>query len=342
MNTETKAEVIPAAKNQIAEFDEFEAGLVKLEEEFGKRVYDMTDPEQEAEARSDRMMVAKTQTAFKKVRLAAKETAQERVNLVNTLGKSIDDRMEAVKMNSKGQIDKRDKEIEEHAEMLQGKVDAIRELGEDCESLNANGLKERINDLTDIDVDDSYEDREADATLAYVNQLAELEGLLARRIKDEAEQVELEALRKEKVERERKDREEQIRKDAEAKATREAEEKAGREQQKLIDDALEAESKARQEIEEANRKQEEAEAATERAAQEEREKMKREREGEEARVNAKRVKEEKAKAKTEHREKIRNAAYASLVKEACDNCNLAEEIIEAIANDEIDHVSINY
>jgi len=341
--------VVKAQETQIVEFDEFEALLVKLENDYGSIVYDLTSPDKEAEARSDRLKVAKTQTAFKKVRLAAKEEAQTRVNFVNGKGKGIDDRMEAVKQNIKGQLDKRDQELAEHAVFLQGKVDAINDAIETLikEGSTTEDMKSLLKELKNIDIDYSYEDRKADATLAQVESIKKLETMIATRIKYEQERVELEALRKEKEERARAKREEKIRQEAEIKAKNEAEEKAERERN-------EAAKSARALIEEANRKKEEAELAArraeeekqlavEQAAKEEREKIELEQRLKKEKKETERKETEAKKAKKEHRTKIEREIIQSMVAN-----NLSWDkvpfkgLIKLIADGKIKHLSINY
>jgi len=232
---------LKAPINEIVEFNQFSEQLLKLEKDYGTRVYDLTDPIQEEAARSDRLKVAKTQSAFKKVRLAVKEKAQTIVNNTNKEGKIIDDRMEAVKQNIKGQLDKRDQELKEHAEKLQFRVDEIACLSIFSKSERDDGkyqipftptsdqVNERLNILKNITVDDSFEDRKADATLLQIDIAKELYTLLIERVKFEDEQAELENLRKEKEQRELAEREDKIRKYAAESATREADEKASRE-----------------------------------------------------------------------------------------------------------------
>lgn len=223
--------------NEIVEFDDFEAQLLELEKDYGTRVYDLTDTDQETAARSDRLKVANTQSAFKKARLAAKDEAQQQVNLVNKKGRIIYDRMEAVKQHIKGQIDKRDQELEEHAEKLQAMVDEITELGifitdDDYGTRwcpTSSQVEDRLSALKKIVVNDSYEDRQPDARRAFSDTIKKLEDMLVSVIKSEDEQSELEKLRKEKEAREQAEHDERIRTEAADKATREANLKAAKE-----------------------------------------------------------------------------------------------------------------
>ena len=345
--------VIEESISNIVEFNEFEAQLVVLEKDYGTRVYDLTDPLQDKAARSDRMKVAKTITALETARKSLKSEAQERVKLVDGEGKKIRDRLETVKTSIKDQIDKHELAIQAHAEMLQSRVELIRSLGEvDDVDITSDSYKARLEECKGINVDDSFEDRKADATLAQVETVKKLEGLLEARLKYEAEQAELEKLRQEqreqvmkilqeKEEQERADREEKIRLDAETKAKqevedeakrkvedaqrkqllaqkheREANEKAEQERKKLIDDALKAETVAREKIQQEQREQE-------------------------AKETAERLAEEAKKAKKEHRAKIHTEAKQCLVDSGYDDAT-ATNIVKLIRDGAIKNISINY
>ena len=340
-------------QTQIVEFDEFEAKLQEFKKQYDDVVYDLTVPEQEKQARSDRFAIGKIISALDNAHKIGKAPWKEKCDLYDSARKRIKDGLLTVQGKIKNQIDKHEREIEEHAEMLQAKVDGILSLLDFLEFANlAQGLywieiDERITLLEDMGIDDSYEDRKADATLAKVETIQSLKELQAKEKKQQEDQEELSRLRQEKEERDRADREEKIRQEAEAKAKREAEEKAEREKQ-------EAAAEAQRKIDDAQQKQEEAEIAARRAeeekklaaktaAREEREKIEREQKEAEEKAKAERQKKEAKKAKQAHRSKIHKQAIESLVAAVFElDDEHATPIIEAIKEGKIKHVSINY
>ncbi len=335
-------------ENPIAEFNEFDKQLNEFLSQYEGVVYDLTDPKQEKTARSDKYAIGKAISALDARHKEIKAPLKERVDLIDGERKRIKDGLLEVQGKIKSQIEAHEKAIEEHAQMLQEKVDQIRWLAntEDYpEPITAEQIQSRLDALNKISVDDSYEDRKADATLAQVETVKKLEALLAERQKYEAEQAELERLRKEKEERARKDREESIRKEAEERAKREAEEKAEREKK-------EAEAEAQRKIDEANRQKKEAEEAAaraerekkeaaERAAAAERERIEQEQKQAAEAEERKRKEEEEKKAKQQHRAKIHKEAKQSLIDNGVDE-ETATLIVELAKDGKIKNMVVEY
>jgi len=341
-------------ETEIASFSPYETKLIEFEKDYGTRVYDMSDPKQNSAARSDRLLVAKEQSAFQKIKKAAKASAQERVNFINGQGKKIDDRFEVVKQSVKSQIDKHETEIQERADALQSMVDDILFFGAVGDDETSAQIIGRMDDLEAFTIDDSFENRKADATLAKVDTLAALLEKMGRRTEQEKFEKAAEDLKK----TEQEARERKIAQDAAEAATREAEDKATRERQ-------EREKQAKIEAEAAERKAKEAKEAAERAAQEaaakaerqvkeaeekaakaakdERDKIQVELSNKAAKDEANRRAEEAKKADKKHRDNIVKEVRQSLVHEipflVPDH---VDSIMAAIKGRLIEHVSINY
>lgn len=329
--------VVERPENQIVEFDEFKLKLDEFKNRYDGVVYDLSDPEQEKQARSDRYAIGKVISALDSKHKELKAPLKARTDLIDGTRKEIKDELLSIQGKIKGQIEAREQEIQQHAEMLQEKVDAVRQysLRETIDMcVSADQISALLDTLKDTDIDDSYEDRKADATLAQVEGIKILEEAFESRRKQEAELAELEKLRKEKEERERKEREEQIRKEAEEKAKREAEENAKRE----IEEAQRKEREAKEAQERAEREKKEA---AERAAQQERERIEKEQRVAEAKAEAERKAEEERKAKKAHRNKIQQEALNSLTANGTDE-DMAELTIELVDAGDIKHMSINY
>jgi len=346
-------------ENVIVEFNEFESQLIKIEKDYGSRVYDLSDPAQDKAARSDRYKVAQTITALEEVRKDLKSDAQKRVKLVDGEGKKIRDRLETVRDSIKAQIDKRDQEIEDLANKLQSMVDEIRELSVFVYDESGSAfvpdsaeVQRRLDIMKNINIDDAYEDRKADATLAQVETIKQLESMLAERQKHESEQAELEKLRKEAEEREKADREERIRKDAEEKAKieAEAERKALEEAheairledaRKALEAANAAEERARLAEEQKAKEIAEAEAKVRREAEEKEEKRIKDEAIALAEAETKRQAEEAKKAKQAHRAKIHKEAKDSFIENDIDT-NDSTFLVELIKEGKIKNVIVVY
>lgn len=323
-------------ENQIVEFSEFEAQLAEFKGKYDGVVYDLTIPEEEKQARSDRLTIGKVIANLDRKHKELKAPLKEKVDLIDGERKRIKDDLLKVQGKIKAQIEDHERKIQEHAEMLQAKVDAITALGEFdiSDQPDSKLLVGRLTDARSVDIDDSYEHRKADATLALVDVTKKLEQLYHDRLVYEEEQAELEQLRKEAEERERKDREEAIRREAEQKAKEQAE----REAKAAID---EAERKTREAEQAKLKAEEESKIKAEIAAREERERIEREQAEAKAKREAEQAKEDAKKAKQAHWQKIHSAIKKDLMANGVDE-KLAISIIELIKDGKVSHLSIDY
>lgn len=193
--------------------------------------------------------------------------------------------------------------------------------------------------------------------------LARLTKRLEARRKHDAEQAELERLRKEEAERRQREHEERLKEEAAAKARAEAEEKARKAAEAEAARVTAEKERAEQEKLRIQREKEEAEArakkaeedrlaavakaeadrkaAEEKAARDAEEAVKRERE----RIEAERKAEAEAAAKREankrHRAKVNREALAAMVAAGVPE-DVGKLVIEAIAKQLVPHVTIQY
>ena len=308
--------------NQIIEFNEFEAKMQEFKRQYDGVVYDLTIPDQEKKARSDRYTIGKVISALDERHKEIKAPLKEKVDLIDGERKRIKDELLDVQVKIKSQIDAHEAKIQAHQDMLTAKVEALQLTDlmalSICPSIE---LHEICTALENQVIDESYEDHKEEAESVRRQSVAKLKELIIHAQKREAEQAELDKLRKESEARIQAERDEKIRKEASERAQREAEEKAKRE------------------IEAAQRKQYEAEQAAKRAEQEARDKMEREQREAAAKAEAERKAEEARKAKTAHRKKIETAATLSLFDCGIDN---AEKVVDLIKEGKIANVTINY
>lgn len=339
----TQAAKVNTQEMVVAEFNPFETKMLAFKQQYDGVVYDLDDADQEKQARSDRYAIGKVISALDNKHKELKAPLKAQVDLIDGERKRIKDELLNVQGKIKSQIEEHERKIQEHAEMLQSKVESIRAmcLFEGAIAPISSVIEKRLDEVKAINVDDSYEHRKADATLAQVETVKILEELLADRVKYEEEQAELERLRKEAAERERQEREERIRKEAAENAKREAEQAAQAERERIEKEKRDAEAAAQRQIEEAKRKQEEAEKAAERAAEEERRRIEDEQRKAAEEAERARKAEEAKKAKQAHRAKIHGQAKQSFMDNGFSESD-AGKIVTLIKDGLIENVQINY
>ncbi|EMM5275032.1 hypothetical protein RS406_003102 [Klebsiella quasipneumoniae] len=241
-------------------------------------------------------------------------------------------------------------------EALQQRLVDLRALAEVIDTagnyLPSADIQARILEAKSVVLDDSWQERAAEAGVAKDSTIQQLEASLVIAQKREHEAAELDRLRKEAEEKARLEREENIRREAAEQAKRDAEEKA----QAEIDAAARRESEARAATERAEREkieaqqkaEREAKAAAEKAEQEKNAAIAAERlrqeEAESARLaEQKRIAEEEARraADKEHRRSINRQAIADLIESGLTQ-EMAEKALIAIASGKVSAVSIKY
>ena len=334
--------------NAIVEFNEFEAKITEFRNRYDGVVYDLTIPEQEKKARSDRFSIGKIISALDARHKEIKAPLKEKVDLIDGERKRIKDELLEVQDKIKSQIEAHEAKIAAHKAELQARVDAIRANSIFDGIIASSGeISKRITALETVSVDDSFEGKKADAALALMETRKFLNELLVQQNKFESEQAELKRLREESEARVRAEREENIRKEAAEKARQEAE-AAARKQveqaEKAKRDAEAREARMKQEAEAAKvRAEQQAKEATERAVREERARAERDAAAK-AKADAEtRAKEEKAKLKKAHTNKVESEATKSLMAAIfeLDEAH-SRPIIEAIRDGKIAHVTLNY
>jgi hypothetical protein len=200
----------------------------------------------------------------------------------------------------------------------------------------ASTIKEAIATLESRVIDSSFEEYEEQAKLAKFETLETLRTALAAREKYEAEQAELERLRKAEQERQQREHEERIAREAAEKATREAEEKARAEAQRV-------EREQREAAEREARLKAEKEAAELRAAQAAETERKRIEAEQFAKAEAERKAEEARLANVEYMRSINSEAVKALCFAVPGLTeDMAKDVVRAIAKNSVPNVAIKY
>ncbi|EMW6581577.1 hypothetical protein AAFF24_003589 [Enterobacter bugandensis] len=241
-------------------------------------------------------------------------------------------------------------------EALQQRLVDLRALSDVIDTggnyLPSADIKARIHEAKSVVLDESWQERAAEAGVAKDSTIQQLEASLAVAQKREHEAAELERLRKEAEEKARLQREETIRREAAEQAKRDAEAKAKAELEAAA--RREAEEKARAELAErqrieaeqrAEREKVEAEARaeSEKAAAVEAERLKARQAEEKRLAEQKRIADEEARraADKEHRRTINRQAIADLIESGLPQ-EMAEKALIAIASGKVSAISIKY
>lgn len=210
---------------------------------------------------------------------------------------------------------------------------------------NSESLKEAIATIEEKEIDSSFEEYEQEAKLAKLETLEKLRAALSTREKYEAEQAELERLRKAEQERLQREHEERIAHEAAEKARLEAERKAKEEDERVEREKQEDIAKAEREKREAAEREarliaekEAAELRAQHAAEAERKRIEAE---QAAKLEAERKAEEARQANQAHRKKICNEALKGLLALGIDEAK-GKEILQVINKGLVPHVSIKF
>lgn len=223
-------------------------------------------------------------------------------------------------------------------EALQQRLFDLRALADVIDTagnyLPSADIQARIQEAKSVVLDESWQERTAEAGVAKDSTIQQLEASLAAAQKREHEAAELERLRKEAEEKARLEREEAIRREAAEKATRDAEAKAKAE----IDAAARREASEKARAEEAERLRIETEK---RATREKEEAVAAERRRQEE--EQKRIADEEVRraADKEHRRTINRQAIADLIESGLPQ-EMAEKALIAIASGKVSAVQIKY
>ena len=381
---EAVATPAPIGHNQapvVPEFEEFDQLLGALSKRYDGIEYDLTDPAQDRQARTDQRQLGTAIADLDRTHQRVKAPLLEKTRAIDGERKRIKDALLVLQGGIKEQLAEVARQTAERAAALVAKVQAIRDLAVFDEYLPAEQLRSALEKARAINLEDGYDERKAEAALAQVETVAQLEHDLATAERLEAETAELARLRAEQEARDRAEREERIRVEAADTARREAEEKARLEREEADAKAekahqaaaekLAAEQRAREEIEqraaeekaaaeraaveaEERRKREAAEAETreqeaaKRAASEERDRIERERQAAESKATKARAAEEKKRENQKHRARVHAEARGALVA-AYDQGNVeplsedvATAIITLIRDGAVTHVRIDY
>lgn len=276
-----------------------------------------------------------------------------KAKVVDDSRKKLRDRLDQLKAEVRAPLTKWEDDEKDRIEYHKSNIAYIENLYMVTEGYNSEGLEQKLNELKAFDPE-TFEEFESDAAKKILLGSDILQSKIQSAKKYEAEQAELERLRREEEERKKREHEEKLKAEAAEKARKEeaerqesarkAEEKKAKEAEEKRIKAeqwpKEVEEKAKREKEEAEERRKQAEVQAKKdaelAALKERQRIEEEqrREREEA---------EKRERNRKHKAKIHNEIMADLInKTGIDGEETIKSVITAIAKGDVRHVSIKY
>lgn len=307
--------------------------LKKIEQEARSLVPDISTKKGRDQIASNAYKVRQSKSALDKVGKALVDKLKEQPKLVDAERKRMREFLDNLADEVRKPLDEFEQKEADRVKSLQDRVwffsSCTMDKGE-----NSSQIKAVIETIEIEKVDESYQEYEAEAHREKTACLERLNSQLNVQLKYEAEQEELERLRKEAAEREQKEREERIAREAEERARKQAEEAA----EKQLQEAIKRENELKLAAERAEREKLEAEERARQAAIETEQRIKRE---EEARI-AREAEEQKAREENKkHKAKINNQILKELTKSGITE-EQGKAIISMIAKGEVPNVRISY
>lgn len=304
--------------------------------------------------------IARSKTALDDMGKAIVTPLKEKAKKVDAERKIIRDRLDTLKEEIRKPVTDFEKAEKERIQKHHDGIERMESLSVSVNGfgslLTSSEIESRIADIESTEMGECWDEFAGSAARAKDGCLSKLKTFLVAAKQREAEQAELDRLRKEQEEREKREYEERLKREAAEQAKREAEERAAREKADLerrereAQEAAEraereriaAEERAKIEAENAKKRAEEekqrAVQEAERKAREEAERCENERLAKEAADKAKR--ECIAMNKT-HQKEINNAALVCFEQSGIDS-EVAKTVIRLIASGVIDYITINY
>ena len=324
-------DILPPLKGDIAAYDPFRAQLADAEKQNAALHFDYEDKAGNKAARSHIAQLRGVKGDLDRARKAEKDESLQRGRKIDAEANDIKARLEAMIQVHQAPIDAIEQRETDRLAAIQTRIDAIRVMPVEVYQPSAAIIQQRIDEVTAVKLDASFQELLAQAAIARDETLEALGGMLARAKDRETAAAELARLQKEAADRDQAARDEQIAKEAAEKATREAAAKAAADLQAAADRELQL----RRDNEAANLRAENAAAAERKRIADEQAAKDR---AEQARIT-----------NLEHRRTINQAAVKAITNVRVEGGeplgvteHQAQVILLAIIKEEVPHVSVNY
>jgi hypothetical protein len=306
--------------------------LNKIAEEARSFVPDVTTDKGRKEIASMAYKVARSKTFLddKGKQLVAEQKAA--IKLVDDERKRMRDYLDALKDEVRAPLTAYEDAEKARLEMIQSRVHWFDIKTAEAENAPSSVIKDLIAGVESTEITETFfAEMVTRAAVKKDATLVRMRETLKATEQREAEQAELERLRREAAEREQKDREERIAREAEAKAKAEAEAQL----RAAEEAAKQAEEAKRQADERAKLAEQQAKEQAERAAKQERDRIEAEQRAE-AEAQAKR------EANKAHKAKVNRAIVDALIAESGITEEQAKTIVIAVAKNKIANLTIAY
>lgn len=353
----TELMVLPNDKKGIEkvfiEGQDIDSTITRIREEAKNLPVDMTVRKNREEVASFAYKIARSKTTVDKAGAALSAEYKEIPKKIDANRRVYKDAFESLQAEVRKPLNEYEAAEKERKYAHEQKIDWLNNWNDQLEHAPSSVIKQRMSEVEAVELGDRWQEYETEAGRAKDAALTGLHGLLATTEQREAEQAELEQLRKAAAEQEQKDREAQIAREAAEQARKEAEKAAQVEREKAERERIAAEMAADQakrdlELAEQRRIAQENQAkldaiAAEKHAAEQAEAA-RQAEIDRQAAEAKRIEDERLKreADTKHKGAINRQALADLVEHADLTEDQAKLVIKCIAKRLISNVTINY
>ena len=266
---------------------------------------------------------------------------KEKSKVVDSVRKSMRDELDALRDEARAPLTAWENAEKARLQALEESIERLKSYQERLEDESSSAYRNKLDLLKSITIDDSYEERKAEAFEIKEKAITFLELKIIDQEKVEAERAELERLRKEAEARAKADEEERLRKEGEERTKKEADEKikaaferAEAEKQKAIEESHRQELDARRKAEAQEYAVNQAEERAKQAEENARLKLDQE-------AKAKADADAKREANAKHNKKIKTEAKTALIELGIDE-KMAVKIVMAIDENKIPNVTIHY
>jgi len=224
---ETALAVIPEAKVEAIFLDGegIDELLAACEEKALTVTTDASTAKGRAEIKSMAYLVTRTKTAFDVPGKALSAVYKEKPKRIDANRKRVNDYLEDLQERVRKPLTDWEEAEKARVAQLQARIDGFAAVAS-AVAKDSSELMGWIEHIQKIEIDEAYQERQADAAIAKERTLTLLRGRYESTVKAESEAAELKRLREEAAKREAEDRDRRIAEEAAEKATRDAEEKA--------------------------------------------------------------------------------------------------------------------
>lgn len=308
--------------------------IAQIRAEIDAFVPDTSTNKTRREIASMAMKIAKSKTYLDSVGKKLVTKLKQQPKLVDAERKRVRDVLDAWRDEVRAPLTEWENKENARVETIRTRIDAMSTLPHESEGSEAMQL--HISRLQQTQIDDSFDEFIEEAAITKDKMLRECGERLAKLLVREAEQEELDRLRRAQIEQNRIERERKIAEDAAAAAKLEAEQAAAEKIRKANEQKERAKRQAEREKEKARQLKLDQERKVQEAVA---------REKEAAAMEASKIEAETLRRAKDlaHRQTVVNEATESLVYEFdLLSPEAAEAIIRAIADGKVRHVSIKF